>query len=101
MSQKDYIKGGNRLINPPTSSVGTSLRRVLSILMHRPTSPILAPAPPYSPFCYLPNGSYIGPNVLSVYNNKHTKGYRKAASQLIWLSPNPEILAVPTILTYS
>lgn len=97
MSQKDYIKGGNRLVNPPTSSVSTSLRRVLSILLHHPGAPIPPPSPPYNPFCYLPTGSYIGPNVWTVCqqqtNERIQKGYVTSSS----LSLDPEVPAMSVL----
>lgn len=60
MTQKEYIKGGNRISKPVRISISKSIRRIISIMLKPPRLPVESAKPPYSPFCYLPPGEYIG-----------------------------------------
>ena len=58
ITQKDYIKkldGGKRK-KLPTSR---AMKRLVSIMLTRPASPIPEPELPFNAFCYLPPGQYI------------------------------------------
>ncbi|KAK8802819.1 hypothetical protein WA171_006490, partial [Blastocystis sp. BT1] len=60
MTQKEYIKEGNRITKPVKISLSKSIRRIISIMLTQPRAPIEPAKPPYSPFCYLPPGEYLG-----------------------------------------
>ena len=59
MSQKDYYKKEHTSEKRRPISYKTAVKRLISIMFSKPSSPISIPVPPYSPFCYLPPGHYV------------------------------------------
>lgn len=59
MTQKEYIKKEKAKKGPISWS--RALKKVLHIMFSKPMEAIPIPMQLYSPFCYLPPGSYLGP----------------------------------------
>ena len=58
ITRKDYIKkqNGTERKRLPTSR---AVKKLVSIMMTRPASPVPDPELPFNAFCYLPSGEYI------------------------------------------
>ena len=80
MTQKEYIKGGNRITKPVNKSVTESIRRIISIMLTPTRSPITPATAPYSPFCYLPPGEYLGAKSSVFYKQMKMKRLSKLSS---------------------
>lgn len=58
LTQGQYYK--KEMTSHKPLSTTSAIRKVASIMLHLPPSPIPPAQPPYSPFCYLPPGSFSG-----------------------------------------
>lgn len=58
LTQKQFIR--NETMTRKKISIGKAVKKMMSIMLRQPPAPPPVPTPPYTPYCYLPPGCYVG-----------------------------------------